>query len=226
MWWVREWLGLNHNKRPILLNILRGRNIEITGVRWLNSPRFNIWLEDIDTAWVHDFEIYVDVYGQIELGKLLFGGAGSENGIISWLNNATLPMFPLNTDGVDPHGRNILIERLNITNFDDAIAIKPSHQLHKIANCTENVTVRDINIWFGVGLSVGSVPASDKYNCVNNITFSNSKFYHPIKAIYVKTNPGTTKSMAPGSGGIISNILYENLEIWRPIWWTIYIGPQ
>lgn len=67
MWWVREWLGLNHNKRPILLNILRGRDIEITGVRWLNSPRFNIWLEDIDGAWVHDFEIYADVYGQLQL---------------------------------------------------------------------------------------------------------------------------------------------------------------
>ena len=44
MWWVREWLSLNKHKRPVLLKMQRVRNIEITGVRWLNSPRFNIWL--------------------------------------------------------------------------------------------------------------------------------------------------------------------------------------
>lgn len=63
MWWVRELFGANHNKRPILLNIQRGRNIEIKEVRWINSPRFNIWLEDVDSVWVHDFEIWVDIEG-------------------------------------------------------------------------------------------------------------------------------------------------------------------
>jgi len=33
-------------------------------------------------------------------------------------------MYALNTDGIDPQGSNILIERLNITSYDDAIAIK------------------------------------------------------------------------------------------------------
>ena len=37
-------------------------------------------------------------------------------------------MFPLNTDGIDPHGTNILIERVNITCFDDAVAVKASHK--------------------------------------------------------------------------------------------------
>ena len=32
--------------------------------------------------------------------------------------------------------------------------------------------------------------------------------------------------MLPGSGGEITNITYENFEIMRPIWWSIYIGPQ
>ena len=32
--------------------------------------------------------------------------------------------------------------------------------------------------------------------------------------------------MLPGSGGEITNILYENMEIHYPIWWSIYIGPQ
>lgn len=72
----------------------------------------------------------------------------------------TLPTFPLNTDGIDPHGRNVLIERVNITNFDDAVAVKPSSQKNKIA-CSENMLIRDMNIWYGVGLTIGSVPAHD-----------------------------------------------------------------
>ena len=55
-----------------------------------------------------------------------------------------------------------------------------------------------------------------------------SVFYHPIKAIYVKTNSpdkGFNKT-GPGSGGEITNIHYENLDIHNPLWWGIYIGPQ
>ena len=52
------------------------------------------------------------------------------------------------------------------------------------------------------------------------------RMYHPLKAIYVKTNPGSTTSMLPGSGGKISNVLYDSIEVHRPIWWSIYIGPQ
>lgn len=113
-------------------------------------------------------------------------------------------MFPLNTDGIDPSGSNILIERVNITNFDDAVAIKPvpsNNPTYVIANCSENILVRDMILHYSVGLSIGSVPASDKYACVNNVTFMDSKMYHPLKGIYVKTNPGTTTSMLPGSGG-------------------------
>ena len=37
-------------------------------------------------------------------------------------------MYALNTDGLDPEGSNILIERLNITSYDNAIAVKSSVQ--------------------------------------------------------------------------------------------------
>ena len=73
----------------------------------------------------------------------------------------TLPTFPLNTDGIDPSGKNILIERINITNYDDAVAVKPSNTGGKYATCTENVIVRDCNVYFGVGMTIGSVPARD-----------------------------------------------------------------
>jgi len=44
-----------------------------------------------------------------------------------------LPTFPLNTDGIDPRGKNALIERINITNYDDAVAIKDMSKLGKYA---------------------------------------------------------------------------------------------
>jgi len=38
------------------------------------------------------------------------------------------PTNPLNTDGIDPAGSNVTIRNVNITNFDDAVAVKPSHR--------------------------------------------------------------------------------------------------
>ena len=101
------------------MSIHRGRNLNFSGVRWINSPSFHFMLKDIDNLYMHDMEIRVDIKGQLEINKLLLGDKGYASG------GKTLPMFPLNTDGIDPHGSNILIERVNITNFDDAIAIKP-----------------------------------------------------------------------------------------------------
>ena len=146
---------------------------------------------------------------------------------MSDMNGMTLPTYALNTDGIDPSGRNALIERVNITNYDDAVAVKQSNQLGTYAQCSENIIVRDCNVWFGVGMTIGSiVPFKGQYQCVRNVQFMNIKMYHPFKAIYVKNNPGETDTNLPGSGGEISNILYDNFEIHRPIWWGIYIGPQ
>ena len=55
-------------------------------------------------------------------------------------------MFPLNTDGIDVRGKNVLIEKVNITNYDDAVAVKPM-RLHKDwYTCTENIMIRDMII--------------------------------------------------------------------------------
>jgi hypothetical protein len=37
-------------------------------------------------------------------------------------------MFPLNTDGIDPSGTNIVIRNVKITCYDDAVAIKPANK--------------------------------------------------------------------------------------------------
>ena len=68
-------------------------------------------------------------------------------------------------------------------------------------------------------MTIGSVPPSEHFACIRDVTFRNIKFEMPLKAIYVKTNPGH------GSGEI-SNILYENIVMTDPVWWAIYIGPQ
>lgn len=222
MWWVREYIGRNTHGRPSLVVLDGGTNLEFTGVRWINSPYYHLDIQDFDGAYFHDFEIYVDAYGQLELDKLLLG----DNDLMNGLGGRTFPMYALNTDGIDPRGKNALIERVNITNYDDAVAIKEMTGQGKYATCSENIIVRDCNIWFGVGMTIGTILPKDDFSCVRNVQFLNHKFYHPFKAVYIKNNPGETESMLPGSGGIVSNILYDNLEVHRPLWFPIYIGPQ
>jgi len=110
-WWTRELLNKNPHKRGKLMGMERLRHFEMSGVKWQNSMGFHIKIEDSDSVHIHDMEIFVDVMGQIKIHKFI---------------KINAPMFPFNTDGIDPSGSNILIERVNITNFDDAVAIKPA----------------------------------------------------------------------------------------------------
>lgn len=104
----------------------RMRNFELTGVKWQNSPSFHIKIDDSDSIYIHDMEVYVSLWGHLALDRLL--GTSSDFSL-------PVPTFPLNTDGIDPSGTNILIERVKITNFDDAVAIKPADKEGKIATC-------------------------------------------------------------------------------------------
>lgn len=113
-------------------------------------------LDDIDSAYIHDLEIRVDIlrqrawvseahkdnsfderfiefvhqfmlhfFGEYEpIVDLLFSGKTEWD---SW------PTMPLNTDGIDPAGSNVTIRNVKITNWDDAVAVKPSHKTDKVA---------------------------------------------------------------------------------------------
>lgn len=118
-------LKQNPNGRPYLLRMDRVVNCIIEGVTWLNSPMYHLFLNDISNFVIQDFEIYVDVFEQKQISKL-FGLFDDIKG---------MPTYPTNTDGVDPSGTNILIKNLKITNFDDAIAVKPADGNNKIATC-------------------------------------------------------------------------------------------
>lgn len=209
---MREYVMLNKGRRPYLVSMNRVQNGRFEGVKWQNSPSYHLSLVDIDNFTLENFEIWVDAYQQTQL-RLQFQNFDLRLG-------TNLPTYALNTDGIDPAGSNIVIRNLTITSYDDAVAVKPAHSNFKIAKCAENITVENIIVYFGVGMTIGTVPPRSEVNCIRNVAFRNITFFHPFKAVYVKTNPGDSGS------GIIENILYENLKVTNPLWWGIYIGPQ
>ena len=143
MWWIREYLGKNHLGRPNIFEVIDSKNLEFSGITLKNSPYYHHHWKRVENVHFHDFEIFVDIWSQLTLGDLFFGidaNAVSDGNGFSF----RVPSYPLNTDGIDPEGRNILIERVNITNYDDAVAVKPLQADHHELKCTENVMVRDI----------------------------------------------------------------------------------
>ena len=162
-------------------------------------------LNDVDSIYVHDCEIYVDILKQSDVMNkrrqsdsdwILEALSGEYlNAFTEMLGDhsmLSMPTMPLNTDGIDPSGSNVTIRNVNITNFDDAVAVKPSHTTSQIAKdgCSQDILVENCNIKFGVGMTIGSVPPRDTHACVRRVTFRNIDFEYPLKAIYVKTNPG------------------------------------
>lgn len=203
MWWTDFMLGKIVRQRPSIINIENLVNLLIENLQFYNSPRFNIYCKNILNAEIR----YLN--------------------IIAKLRNGNMPMLPLNTDGVDVAGKNIYIHHLNISNYDDVVAIKPLKNNEPpldgdTLNCSENILVEHINIILGVGLSIGSV-SSNKDSCVRNVTFQNINAKNPIKLIYIKTGG---LDNAESINGLIENITYQNIYAHAPIMWPIYIGPQ
>ncbi len=48
-----------------------------------------------------------------------------------------------------------MIENVYIENYDDAVAVKPAHNNFVYSNCSENITVRNSIVKFGVGMTIG-----------------------------------------------------------------------
>jgi len=208
-WWWSIILLEIHN-RPHMVAMERVEGIVIDNLYFTNSPNFHLRLHDIKDLHVKNITIYVDTESQ----HAMLQKSGN------WHEERGVPTFPLNTDGIDPSGINILIEDVNIENYDDAVAVKPCSGECTFSTCTENVLVRNSQVTLGVGMTIGSVPPKSTVNCVRNVTFDNIVFTKPIKALYVKTNPGTEGT------GIIDNITYKNIVGDGALWYPIWIGPQ
>jgi len=169
---------------------------------------------------MHDFEIYVDVWGQMELHRLFGNTYHAEKNELGEGISIEMPIFPLNTDGIDVWGKNATFRNVNVTNFDDSIVPKPTNMGFKYVHCSTDILVENCTTWYTVGMTIGSVGPSYNHACVANVTFRNIVMHHPIKGIYVKPNPGDWGT------GLIQNITYENFVMDTPIWWAIWIGPQ
>eukprot|EP00943_MAST-04B_sp_MAST-4B-sp1_P000784 g784.t1 len=204
VWWNKYVISTSHAKRPKLVVIETSDNILVENITMLNSPSFHLALPDILNVEVRYVTINVDRKLKSEL-KL--EGLQPED---------------LNTDGIDPSGKNVYVHHVKINNDDDSIAVKPCSQDTCRASCSENMVFEDM-IVTGMGLSIGSVPPHENYmHCVRNISFRRINMPKTGKGIYVKSNPtcGINKT------AIIENILYEDMNITYPRWWAIWIGPQ
>jgi polygalacturonase len=168
-WWWLTLLALIPDNRPLLLAMNHCAGVTLTNVSWVNSPRYHVYMYDVLNVLIEDVTVYVSIEGEDGQRELLrrFGHlSDGSDGLLP----AGIPTFPLNTDGIDVAGRNITIRRVNVTNFDDAICMKPLHAgAGQYSNCTEDVLVEDSVVQLGVGLSVGSVPPNPGTNCIRNV---------------------------------------------------------
>tara|TARA_B100000886_G_scaffold336297_1_gene294798 strand:+ start:592 stop:1890 length:1299 start_codon:yes stop_codon:yes gene_type:complete len=206
-WWKEFLKGEIVRERPSLINIDSCTDVIIENITLLNSPRFNIYANYVLRFVTRNMKIWVDVKQQKKL-----------------LNSLKIPIFPFNTDGVDVKGKQIHIYNMTISNYDDSVAVKPSKNKglfldNQNMSCSEDILIENINVKYGVGLSIGSVSTNNNY-CIRNVIFQNIHADTPIKFIYIKTEEGSDHK------SIIDNITYQNMSATKPILWPIYIGPQ
>ena len=96
-------------------------------------------------------EIYVDTYKQMLLGKVI----GDDLKF-----NVKVPTYPLNTDGIDLAASNVLIERVNFTNHDNAVAVQSFlSDKDDTSPCSLTIIVRHSVVNHGVGMAIRSMPA-------------------------------------------------------------------
>ena len=211
-WWYVIVTGIDN--RPFLFHMYGCSDVYFVDWTLMNSPSFHIYLECTQNAFLHNITVHVDVEDQAALlaahGHMTTGAEGLPGGI---------PTFPLNTDGIDISGVNITVTQCRIQNFDDAVCLKPLNT-DEALTCTEDVLFEDIDITYGVGASVGSVGPGTNTPCIRNCTFRGISFHTPIKAIYVKPNPGDV------GNGIIDRITYENVVSHGALWWSIWVSTQ
>ena len=220
VWWNKYVISTNYAKRPKLVVFESSENILIENITMLNSPSFHLLMHDILNVEIRYVTINVDRSVK-EARKYL---KEINNGVVAAAAKVGgLQPEDLNTDGIDPSGKNVYVHHVFINNDDDSIAVKPcSKDKCSKASCSENMLFEDM-IVIGMGLSIGSVPPHKMYPyCVRNITFRRISMPKTGKGVYIKSNP----TCVPNSTAIIENILYEDINITYPRWWAVWIGPQ
>lgn len=151
IWWLDSWIVDKKYMpagagRPHLITTDYVSNLNIHDLRLKNSPNYHIKLDQTIDTKIYNLDIRVNTTAQLDILK--------RNYLIG-----TVPMFPLNTDGIDPSGRNFHIFNITCQNYDDVVVPKPAHHgANNLANCSENMMIENITVRLGVGLTVGTVP--------------------------------------------------------------------
>jgi hypothetical protein len=154
-----------------------------------------------------------------------------------WLLDQIVKLLPawalqpedLNTDGIDPNGEDYHVHDCTVDNDDDSIAVKPSSGKDRF-ECSQDMLFERLTLT-GFGASVGSVPPSADVNCVRNLTFRNLSMPGTGKGIYIKSNPSCGAGVdrfgrTVQKTSVLEDITFEDVNISRPIWWAVWIGPQ
>jgi hypothetical protein len=144
----------------------------------------------------------------------------------AWTITPPVPMiWALNTDGIDFTGSGTTVRNCSVTNFDDSVCVKPIFASASAFGtpCTSGTRISDVRITYGVGVSMGSVPPDVGNNCIDDVIAKGLDFTSPLKAVYVKPNPAKFGTTATGQ---ITNVLYEDVIVRDPLWWSIWAGPQ
>ncbi len=127
-WWKICWRNVKRlipwqGSRPHLIRIEKFTNIKIHDIIMKNSAQFHLKMDECYDAELYNIDIKVNTTAQVNLlKKLSFEG--------------TFIIFPLNTDGIDPHGARMHIYNLTVQNFDDVVVPKPGTKIDMGAQCT------------------------------------------------------------------------------------------
>jgi hypothetical protein len=122
-----------------------------------------------------------------------------------------LDLSAFNTDGIDVSGNDVYIHDVDIWNQDDCIAVKDSFLGESTNMLFERITAS------GLGLTIGSIGGTT----VRNITFRDSFLYKTYKGIYMKFRHDEDRD----TPGLVENVLFENITMYEPVQWGIWIGP-
>jgi|EP00945_MAST-04E_sp_MAST-4E-sp1_P000990 polygalacturonase len=115
-----------------------------------------------------------------------------------------IDLTAFNTDGFDVAGSYVWIHDCTVWNQDDCVCAKDGsqHMLFERINAS------------GLGLTIGSIGGSTN----KNITFRDIYMHKTYKGVYMKFRD-------LDNGGIVEDVLYENIVMDEPEQWGVWIGP-
>jgi polygalacturonase len=191
-WWDDAISGrIKESSRPRLIHVTESTDLKIEHLTLVNSPFWTLTVEAV-RAEISHVNVLVDRRYQTSLmkdGPLLTQSAekqrllGDENvdfpfpidDLPDWVGRKLRQPEDLNTDGIDPSGKDIWIHHCIVQNADDSIAVKPLRRrdfVTNMPNCTTNVTIEH-TVLTGFGASIGSVGPSPAHSCVDGVRFHN-----------------------------------------------------